>query len=411
MKPELRKIFDSAESENRGLTAREVAAVINSIPAEERMARTEVLAAVNGEGGADSPEVRESIAATLKAMEGRAADAREDRAALDREAEVRALAAKAGGLVVPGAPKGAPGGDAGAWRSVLPSASEYRALVASGSPGAGGWAVPTNVADRAVEFLRAQSVFMKVPGLNIHRFDGGSFVLPSLTGTTTPGVVAEGETIAEATPDFSGMTFAPVKYADLYRASNEILDDAAVSMRDLVASVMLRNIASQVDKDAFQGTGTASLTGLTKAGMGTAVNLASGATQVSWDHVIDAYSDIEAAGAAPAVIWSSPDQAKGLRKARENGTDGGYLAGQVTDPVASRGLGLPILVSANLPARTVIVADPTRIHVGLRSDVRLAVSEDYGFAQDVTAFRATYRIAGLAVDAPAAVQVIKAAAS
>ncbi len=252
---------------------------------------------------------------------------------------------------------------------------------------------------------------MKVPGLNIHRFDGGSFVLPSLTSTTMPSVVAEGATIGEATPAFGGMNFAPIKYADLYRASNEVLEDAAFSMRDLIAGVMLRNIATQVDRDAFQGTGTASLTGLTKAGVGNAVNLSAGNTQVSWDHVIDAYSDIEAAGAIPAVIWASPDQAKGLRKARENGTNGGYLAGQVTDPVASRGLGLPIYVSASLPARTVIVAAPDRIHVGLRSDVRLAVSEDFGFAQDVTGFRATYRIAGLAVDAPAAVQVIKAASS
>ncbi|MFJ4974904.1 phage major capsid protein [Streptomyces coeruleorubidus] len=410
MKTELHKIFETAEIENRGLTAREVAAVINSIPAEERMARTEILAAVNGENGAHSPETRDSIASTLKAMEMRAADAREDRARLDREAEVRTLAAKVGGLVVPGALEGS-GDQEGAWRSLLPSAAEYRALVAEGTPGAGGFAVPTNVADRAVEFLRAQSVFMRVPGINLHRFTGGSFVLPSLTGTTNPAVVAEGATISEATATFAGLTFAPIKYADLYRASNEILEDAAFSLRDLIAGVMLRNIATLVDKDAFQGTGTASLSGLTKAGMGTAVNLSAGNTQVTWDHIIDAYSDIEAAGAAPAVIWASPDQAKGLRKARENGANGGYLAGQVTDPVASRGLGLPIYVSANIPTRTVIVADPTRIHVGVRSDVRLAMSQDYGFNQDTTGFRATYRIAGLAVDATAAVQVIKASAS
>lgn len=145
--------------------------------------------------------------------------------------------------------------------------------------------------------------------------------------------------------------------------------------------------------------------------MGTAVNLSAGNTQIIWDSIIDAYSDIEAAGAAPAVIWASPDQAKGLRKARVNGTNGGYLAGQVTDPVASRGLGLPIYASANLPAKTVIVADPTRIHIGVRSDVRVAVSEDFGFDKDLTAFRATYRVAGLAVDAPAAVQVIRASAT
>ncbi|WP_328720871.1 phage major capsid protein [Streptomyces sp. NBC_00247] len=410
MKTELRKIFDSAESEDRGLSAREIAAVINSVPAEERMARTEILAAVNGANGPESPETRMAIQETLKYMEMRAVDAREDRARIDRENEARTLSDKAGALVMPVGVPGLPG-EADTWRSILPSAGEYRALIAESSPGAGGFAVPVNVADRAVEFLRAASVFMRVPGINIHRFEGGSFVLPSLNSTTLPGVVAEGATIPEATPVFGGTTFTPVKYADLYRASNEILEDAAFSMRDLIAGVMLRNIATQVDRDAFQGTGTASLYGLTKAGMGTAVNLATGNTVVKWDAIIDGFSDIEAAGAVPGVIWASPDSGKALRRERENGANGGYLAGHVTDPVTKAGLGLPIYVSANLPARTVIVADPTRIHVGLRSDVRLAMSEDYAFGQDATGFRATYRIAGLAVDNPAAVQVIKAATS
>ncbi|MFF7969119.1 phage major capsid protein [Streptomyces sp. NPDC007903] len=410
MKPELRKIFDAAESEDRGLNAREVAAVINSIPAEERMARTEVLAAVNGPDGANSPETRDAISETLKYMEMRAVDAREDRARLDREAEVRALAAKAGAVVMPISGSALPGESDG-WRSVLPSGNEFRALVAEGSPGSGGYAVPSKTADKYVEHLRAASVFLRVPGINVHRFDGGSFVLPNLTSSTTPGVVAEGAAIPEGTATFAGLTFTPIKYADLYRASNEVLDDAAFEMRNLISGVMVRNIATQVDRDAFQGTGTASLSGLTKAGMGTAVNLTTGNTVVKWDHIIDGFSDIEAAGAVPGVIWASPDMGKALRKERENATTGGYLAGQVTDPVTKAGLGLPIYVSANLPAKTVIVADPTRIHIGVRSDVRVAVSEDFGFDKDLTAFRATYRVAGLAVDAPAAVQVIKASAS
>ncbi|MFF3407511.1 phage major capsid protein [Streptomyces sp. NPDC002742] len=410
MKPELRKIFDAAESEDRGLTAREVAAVINSIPAEERMARTEILAAVNGENGPSAAETRDSIAETLKYMEMRAVDAREDRATVDREAEIRALVEKAGTVVVPNGGSGFPD-ESSAWRSILPSGNEFRTLLNTGSPGSGGYAVPAKTADTYVEHLRAASVFLRVPGINVHRFEGGVFTLPNLTSSTTPGVVAEGAAIPEGTATFAGLSFPPIKYADLYRASNEVLDDAAFEMRNLISGVMIRNIATQVDKDAFQGTGTASLAGLTKAGMGTAVNLSVGNTVVKWDHIIDAFSDIEAAGAVPAVIWASPDMGKALRKERENGSNGGYLAGQVTDRVTEKGLGLPIYVSANLPAKTVIVADPTRLHIGVRSDVRVAVSEDFGFDKDLTAFRATYRVAGLAVDAPSALQVIKASAT
>ncbi|MFB7548921.1 phage major capsid protein [Streptomyces sp. NPDC056154] len=379
---------------------------------EERSKIIAELRSVEADSKMNASEKRERI----DKLDGEArrleAEAREAIEVGERLAEVRELAAKDGGLTMPGRGDGAAWGDEGAWRSIIPTAEEYRTLMAEGSPGSGGYAVPAKVADRAVEFLRTQSVFMRVPGLNIHRFDGGSFILPSLNSTTMPGVVAEGAKIPGATPVFGALTFTPIKYADLYEASNELIEDATLSMRDLIFRTMTANIATQVDRDAFQGAGGATaLTGLTKAGMGTAVNLATGNTVVKWDHIIDAYSDIEAVGASPAVIWASPDMGKALRKERENGANGGYLAGQVTDRVTEKGLGLPIHVSANLPNKTVIVADPARVHVGLRSDLRLAVSGDYGFSNDITGFRATYRIAGLAVDAPAAVQVIKAAAS
>ncbi|WP_079148210.1 phage major capsid protein [Streptomyces agglomeratus] len=141
--------------------------------------------------------------------------------------------------------------------------------------------------------------------------------------------------------------------------------------------------------------------------LGATTNLPAGATANRWDDVHDAYAAIEAAGATPGVIFASPDQAKALRKARENGTSGAYLAGTVTDPAAVRGLGLPIHVSANIPARHVIVADPSRIHMGARSEVRVAMSEHMEFDKDVS----VYRIAGLAIAETASVQILKAAAS
>ncbi|MBW8795903.1 MAG: phage major capsid protein [Streptomyces sp.] len=377
---------------------------------EERAKLITEIRSIEGDNKLSQAEKRERVERIDRDVIRLEAEARDAVERGEREREVRALAANVGGLVMPRGGSGLPG-DPDAWRSLLPSGNEFRTLVAEGSPGAGGYAVPSITADKYVEHLRAASVFLRVPGINVHRFEGGSFVLPNLTSSTTPGVVAEGAVIPEGTANFAGLTFNPVKYADLYRASNEVLDDAAFEMRNLIAGVMVRNIATQVDKDAFQGTGTASLSGLTKAGMGTAVNLTTGNTVVKWDHIIDGFSDIEAAGAVPGVIWASPDMGKALRKERENATTGGYLAGQVTDPVTKAGLGLPIYISANLPVRTVIVADPTRIHIGVRSDVRVAVSEDFGFDKDLTAFRATYRVAGLAVDTPAALQVVKASAS
>jgi HK97 family phage major capsid protein len=376
---------------------------------EERARIVAELRSLNDDATLSDAEKRERFERADKAAQVKEAEARDYVERAQRETEARSLAARAGGALTGKGELVLVDGDE--WRGLLPSGEEYRALIAEGSPAAGGYSVPTNVANKWVEHLRNSSVFLKAPGVNVHRFEGGSFVLPSLTGSSTPGVAAEGASITESAATFAGLTFAPQKYADFYRASNEVIADSSVAMRDLIAGVMVRNLATKVDLDAFQGTGTSQLTGLTKAGVGTAVNLTVGNTVVKWDNVIDAYSDIEAIGATPGVIWTSPDMAKALRKERENGANGGYLAGQVADPVTKASLGLPILVSANLPTKTVIVADPTRIHIGVRSDVAVAMSEDFLFDKDAVAFRATYRVAGLAVDNATAVQVIKASAS
>jgi HK97 family phage major capsid protein len=411
MTPELLGVFAVAEVERRGLNPDEIAYVINSTPRGSE-ARAEALAIING-GRASTAEGRNALLKVLEADSAIATEHAEHRAKQDAyAAEKRALVESNGftGAAFRANAEADVEGES-EWRGLLPSASEFRTLVAEGTPAAGGYAVPNKTASEYVEYLRAASVFLRAKGINIHRFDGATFTLPSLTGSSTPGVAAEGATITEGSATFAGISFSPVKYADLYRASNEVIADGAVDMRNLIAGVMTRNVATQVDKDAFQGTGTASLSGLTKAGMGTAVNLTAGNTVVKWSDVINAYSDVEAVGGTPGVIWASPDMAKALRAERENGATGGFLAGNVTDPVTKQGLGLPLYVSANLPVRTVIVADPTRIHLGVRSDVQVAMSEQFEFAKDLTAWRLTWRIAGLAVDNAAAVQVIKASAS
>ncbi|MGK5682505.1 hypothetical protein [Actinoplanes sp. URMC 104] len=73
-------------------------------------------------------------------------------------------------------------------------------------------------------------------------------------------------------------------------------------------------------------------------------------------------------------------------------------------------MGLPILPSANVPVRTVFVADATRLYVGVRRDLTLNVSQDYQFGNDVTSWRLTYRLAGVrAAEATSAVKIVASA--
>ncbi|MEU5788782.1 phage major capsid protein [Micromonospora purpureochromogenes] len=301
----------------------------------------------------------------------------------------------------------------GEWRSLVPTDREYRALIAEGTPAAGGYAVPTKVSEQWIDKLRAQSTFMRAPGLNIIRFQyGNKLVIPQLTASTDPTVVGEGNAIPEGSLTFAGPALDPVKYAALYRASNEMVDDASIDVEDLVGQTLVRDIANVVDKDAFQGAGGVNaLAGLTAAGNSTAVNLSAGVTAVRWDDIIDAYGSIAAIGGTPSVVWASVDMWKALVKARENGTNGGYLAGSVTNDPARAAMGLPLLPTANLPVRTVIVADASRVFFGIRKDIRLAQSESWKFDSDSIGYRATIRVAGIRVAEPTSVQRIVAAAA
>ncbi len=186
-------------------------------------------------------------------------------------------------------------------------------------------------------------------------------------------------------------------------------------MRQLIANEMLRSAAHQVDVQAFaSGNGTTALKGLGASGMATKTTLTTGNTQVKWDHVVDAFAAVVAANAIPTVIWCSSDQYGGLLKERTNAGGAGtgeYLAGSVTTDPAKGALGLPILVSSNLPTKTVIVADASRIFVGIRQAAEIAVSEHVSFDTDQVAFRLTQRLAGLQVAEATSIQTIVASAS
>ncbi|MFZ4299935.1 phage major capsid protein [Streptomyces cinereoruber] len=407
MKTELRKIFDSAESEDRGLSAREIAAVINSIPAEERMARTEILAAVNGSDGSDSPETRKAIAETLKYMEMRTLDAREDRARADRENEVRSLAARMGSMAIPSAGS-VSGEDSQKWRSLVPSLSEYRAI-SGGVASEGGYTVPSEISGKYIDALKAKSTFLRgLPHESVIPFTSATFSVPQLISSTGADYVAEGQTIPEGQMVWGEVKFTAKKIGEVQWASVEVLEDSAVDQRRVIADNLLRDASLKFDADAFTGSGANPIKGVLAQGIST--TLGAGKVTVTYDDLADAVARIEATNGTPSVVWASVDMAAALRKEKAAGS-GIYQGGSPTDAPASTAWGLPILPSAFLPAKTVIVADASRIVVGVRRNATVRISEDARFDKDQVGFKLTMRMAGVSVAEASSVQVIKAAAS
>ncbi|MFF4393392.1 phage major capsid protein [Streptomyces sp. NPDC001552] len=401
-------MFETAEAEERGFNAREIAAVINSIPAEERMARTEVLAAVNGEHGSTSAETREAIASTLKAMEMRVADAREDRGRSDWENEVRSLAERSGIVAMPIGGKGFRE-DSDEWRGLLPSLNEYRALISEGVPGDGGYTVPEQISAKYIDALKANSTFLRgLPASSVIPFSSDTFSVPQLVSSTGADYVAEGQPIPAGQMVWGEVKFNAKKIGEIQWASTEVLEDSALDLRRIIADNLLRDASLKFDADAFTGTGANPIKGIVSQGVTT--TLGAGKVTVTYDDLADAVSRIEAVNGRPSVVWASTDMAAALRKEKASGS-GIYQGGQPTDSPATTAWGLPILVSSFLAPKTVAVADASRIVVGVRRNAQVRVSEDARFDSDQVGFKLTMRMAGVSLAEPASVQIVKAAAS
>ncbi|AVT39389.1 phage major capsid protein [Plantactinospora sp. BB1] len=331
--------------------------------------------------------------------------------AAELEAEHRALNAHAGRLAAAGARRTRDSdSDSGMeWRALLPNRTELRALKESDNAD-GGYTVPTRVSGRYIDLLRRRSVVLRAPGINVLPLTSNVLRLPQLVASSgVAGPTPEATTIPEGDTEWQGPELRAYGYKTIHRASNEILMDSALELRSILADTMTRDIATRIDLDSF-GAATGRITGFTAAGNHTKVALASGSTTVAWDDVVGAVADIEADGGAATVVFANGAMAKALRLERENGTTGAYLQGTVTGNPARTAQGLPIFASNNVPARSVIVADMSRVFFGIRS-TKLDISDDAYFDTDEVGFRLVHRAAGLIVAEPDSVIWIEAAAS
>ncbi|MBK3532434.1 phage major capsid protein [Streptomyces sp. MBT67] len=460
MKTELRKIFDSAESEDRGLSAREIAAMIS----KAGDSRQSVLAVIN-QAKANTPEGRDALRSVFAdATEARQLETRvqsesdstylaqargqlmhrndltvelrklNDRETLhsesdrtkryeeienemrelllnardfvergEREAEVRSLSARSGGLLMPSAPK-----DEDEWRSLVPSLSEYRAI-SGGVASEGGYTVPSGVSGKYIDALKSKSTFLRgLPESSVIPFASADFSVPQLVSSTGADYVAEGQVIPEGQMVWGEVKFTAKKIGEIQWASSEVLEDSAVDQRRVIADNLLRDASLKFDADAFVGSGSNPVKGIISQGVTT--TLGAGRTTVTYDDLADAVARIEATNGTPSVVWASVDTAAALRKEKAAGS-GVYQGGSPTDAPAATAWGLPILPSTFLPAKTVIVADASRVIVGIRRNATIRISEDARFDRDQTGFRLTMRMAGVSVAEAPSVQIIKAANS
>lgn len=335
-------------------------------------------------------------------MDMLAAEARQYVEEGQRDQEIRG-AMKRSGALGEAANRGGNGPADGEWRGLLPSHAEIREMHETRAESGTEYLIPEGTAAKYIDMLRAKAVFLKgIPRENLHQFDDRKWTMPVLSDSDMPALVQENALIVEGDDAWAGLEFNSKAYKSYRTCGNETLADSGLSLRNALADTMLRNLAVEFDADAFAGTGGTNTPLLGLVGQGVSTPAAATGT-ATFNDISLAIERLWTANAEPTVIWLAPDAAGALSRERE-GTDGAYLAD--SDSAVGLARRLPQLVSTNVPAGTVVVADGSRVHAGIRERARVAVSEHAEFQNDKTALRLTQRCAGVYAVESSSVQVI-----
>ncbi len=226
----------------------------------------------------------------------------------------------------------------------------------------------------------------------------------NLFGGVKGNWTSEGVAIAKSNPSFGQVALTAKKLALLTYLSNELLDDNAVGLNDVLVRMFTEALGWFEDKAFINGDGINEPLGLRQSG----AKLASAATTTSTAFLVADACILFAAsvpGTEKRLIWlMNPGVRRALPQMVSSGTGGDniwYPRNVLTikdapDPWTL--LGIPIFWTEHLPAfgtdEDIMLIDPLNYLVMQRQDIRVAISTDSRFEEDETGYKLTTRSDG-----------------
>lgn len=136
---------------------------------------------------------------------------------------------------------------------------EARAL-GENSNSAGGALVPEEFASRVIRLVETYGTF---PGAaESVTMNRDTMVIPKRLSGTTAYFVGEGASVSESEPTYGNVSLVAKKLAVACRMSNEVVEDAIVSLADAVAAEFATSLAYRIDLCGWLGDGTSQYGGI-----------------------------------------------------------------------------------------------------------------------------------------------------
>jgi len=243
--------------------------------------------------------------------------------------------------------------------------------------------------------------------------------IPSLVSGVTVYWVGEGQNITQSQPTFDRVNMVAKKMAALVPVTAELLEDASISIANLLANLFAEAMAAEEDRVAFTGnpgagdpfSGVMYTSGVNIVEIGGA-----NFSDLTADDLLTLTSAVPSPAAKRGVFVLNRTVFDQIRKLKDN--NGNYIWQSPSAAAPGTIWGYPYVLSDVMPSMSdsaantpfVIFGDFRQLYFGDRRRMSMSQSSHVGFIQDLTYIKATQRLA-IAVAIPRAFAVAKTAAS
>ncbi|GED99696.1 hypothetical protein nbrc107696_01430 [Gordonia spumicola] len=232
---------------------------------------------------------------------------------------------------------------------------------------------------------------------------------PVVSDDPTAGWVAEGAEFAQSTNTLDEVVCTPRKLGGLTVFTSELAADSSPAAQQVIGDGLVRDLSRKIDAAlCTDQTGAGAPEGLaTLAGVSTLAVATAGFEDIDPFNAAD-YLSAAANGSITAWI-ANPTVAAQLTDIKETSTSTRpLLQPDPTNPAVRQILGRPLLVSTQVPAKTVWGIDSRYAHLVIREQASLESDASTFFTSDRIALRAKIRV-GFAFTNPAALVKITTA--
>ena len=245
--------------------------------------------------------------------------------------------------------------------------------------------VPVSFLDRVYGVARLVGPMLDVSEV-IQRTSGNDLRIPIYTAFSTATATSAGSALSESNPTFDSLLLQPAKTGFIVPVANELITDAGFDIEATIAEQAGNAIGFAVNSST-----TSTLVGAAGSGV-----TASTATAFTGDNLIDLAFSVDGAVRRLGAGYMANTKTLGaMRKLKDD--DGQYLYQiNVGAPDAFAGFPVyenPALANVATTTKSVLFGYFGSFKIAT-TGLEVATSSDAYFANDVTAYRFTYRVAG-----------------